>query len=73
MLPKNNEKKVRHVKSQGSKRIGKLCPATMEVQVYLDGHVEVMFWSTHMGHTPDLEHCNLSKMERAIITSKKLE
>ncbi|KAJ3661708.1 hypothetical protein Zmor_006095 [Zophobas morio] len=29
-----------------------------------------MFWFTHMGHTPDLEHCNLSKMERAIITSK---
>ncbi|XP_026471731.1 uncharacterized protein LOC113376014 [Ctenocephalides felis] len=35
---------------RGSKKIGHACPSRIMCMVYNDGHVEVDYWKTHVGH-----------------------
>ncbi|KAG5887699.1 hypothetical protein JTB14_010770 [Gonioctena quinquepunctata] len=60
----------RKLKAQGSRKIGGFCPAGIKVIVNPDGQHEVTYISTHVGHTPDLGHLNLTTEERKIIADK---
>ncbi|XP_074596402.1 uncharacterized protein LOC141851559 [Brevipalpus obovatus] len=59
---------VRHLKTQGSRKIDAKCPAMMIVhQENLKFHVK--FYETHMGHENELRHIDLSKNDREKLAS----
>merc|ERR1739838_1095708 len=69
----DNEKRKRKIKSQGSRKIGQLCPARIDVTEYapdVSDVVEVNARLTHYGHECQLEHLSLSKEERSFIEGK---
>lgn len=52
---------IRHLKTQGSKKINGHCPLTITLECGADGTVKCCFVKTHVGHDMNLEHLNLSK------------
>ncbi|KAK7866262.1 hypothetical protein R5R35_001691 [Gryllus longicercus] len=59
-------KNIRKLKRAGSSKIGRTCPSRLEV-VVKDGHLDVKFWTTHVGHSMDVGHTTLSKAVRTEI------
>lgn len=53
----------RSLKSQGTKKIGFSCTSTIKV-TKLEGIYCVRFCKTHYGHTTEVEHANLSVVDR---------
>jgi hypothetical protein len=62
--------KVRHLKTQGSQKIGGFCPSGIKVLVTSSGHYYVTYIKTHVGHTADLGHLSLTTNEREEIAKK---
>lgn len=61
----NSEGKgIRKLKSQGSCKMGSVCPATITAYKLPMGTVDVKYHSTHVGHLTDLEELYLSHEER---------
>lgn len=67
---KTKGKGVRHLKTQGSKKINGLCIAEMCLKIFEDEKCEVRYVSTHIGHKNDLGHLNLGKEERQALAAK---
>lgn len=63
-------KGIRHLKIQGSKKIGGLCPSKLRVSVFKNGSCEVNFIETHVGHDHLLGHLNITDIERNQIATK---
>ncbi|ERL94932.1 hypothetical protein D910_12204, partial [Dendroctonus ponderosae] len=62
---------VRHLKSQGTKKINEYCPAGIQVVIDNErGNHEITFVRTHVGHQNDLSHLFLTKEERTMIATK---
>jgi hypothetical protein len=53
------------LKSHGSCKIGGTCPAAMEVTEFQDGQLSVIYYKTHLGHSQEVVHLQLSREERA--------
>lgn len=60
----------RHLKTQGSVKIGGFCPSGMKVIVTSNGQCQVTYNKTHVGHTVDLAYLNLTAAEREEIAKK---
>lgn len=58
------------LKKQGSRKINGRCPASMNVTVNPDFTYEVRFVKTHVGHSFELKHLDLSDQDREIIVQK---
>lgn len=55
---------IRHLKTQGSKKINGYCPASISLNYSVNGTYEVQYISTHVGHNNELGHLVLSEAER---------
>ncbi|XP_025018607.1 uncharacterized protein LOC107371466 [Tetranychus urticae] len=53
----------RHMKIQGSRKIGGRCPSRIKVEL-IDGNINVLFYKTHIGHQIELKHINLPRANR---------
>ncbi|XP_033215050.1 uncharacterized protein LOC117171655 isoform X2 [Belonocnema kinseyi] len=60
----------RHLKTIGSKKINGMCPAEMTVMVLEDGTYQVKFIMTHVGHSADLRHLQISESEKKRLAEK---
>lgn len=60
----------RKLKAQGSRKIGGFCPSAMKVLVNADGKCVVEYTKTHVGHSQDLSHLNLTASEREEVAKK---
>ncbi|KAJ8914484.1 hypothetical protein NQ315_002756 [Exocentrus adspersus] len=60
----------RHLKVQGSRKIGKYCPSRIFLKIKENGEVSVKYIVSHVGHNADLCHINLSTKERRNLASK---
>lgn len=58
------------LKKQGSRKINGRCPAALNVTVKEDLSYDVRFVKTHVGHTFELEHLDLSDKDRELIVQK---
>lgn len=63
-------KGVRHLKTQGSKKIDGYCPSQMKVTINENGKCIVDYVPTHVGHEGELAHLFLTTEERASIAAK---
>lgn len=54
----------RHLKTQGSKKINGVCPASIQVTESEDGKCNVTYIATHVGHQNDIHHLSLTINER---------
>lgn len=62
-LPK--QERVRRIKSQGSRKMNRTCPAKLIVtKKNCNDTINVYFIPTHIGHQIDLKHLNLHKEDR---------
>ncbi|XP_050065717.1 uncharacterized protein LOC126554715, partial [Aphis gossypii] len=62
---------IRHVKSMGSNKIGKACPAMLKVTISnSDKTVFTQFWKTHCGHVEEIGRIRLDHMTRTLIAGK---
>ncbi|XP_065218134.1 uncharacterized protein LOC135844585 [Planococcus citri] len=69
-------KNKRHLKTQGSKRIGAYCPA--QIKVFKDPSnssypIQVEFCKTHVGHENELCHITLSPKTKQKVAAKLLD
>lgn len=62
-------KGIRKLKSQGSCKMGAVCPATITAYKLPSGLVDVKYFSTHVGHLTDLEELYFTHEERAKVNS----
>ncbi|XP_072378332.1 uncharacterized protein [Diabrotica undecimpunctata] len=62
--------RVRCLKGQGSKKINAYCPAGMKLIQNSSGDCKVLFIETHIGHDLDLEHLQLTHLERKDLAIK---
>lgn len=62
-------KGVRHLKTQGSNKIGAFCPASIKVKIET-GSCKIQFTSTHVAHQNDLGHLTLTLSERKELAQK---
>ena len=60
---------VRHLKIQGSKKINSYCPAGIEF-IFNGDLYNVKYIKTHVGHTHELAHINLTDDDRLTIAKK---
>lgn len=60
---------MRHLKTQGSRKIKSVCPSEIKVILLQNGTVNVNFIEIHIGHNNDLGHVNISKNEKMEIAS----
>ena len=64
----------RSFRIKGTCKLGKRCTAGIELTVKkLDDIHEVVYYKTHIWHTPDLVHVNLSASERTFLANKLRE
>lgn len=64
----------RSFRIKGTCKLGKRCTAGIELTVKNEGDVhEVVYYKTHIWHTPDVAHVNLSASERAYLANKLRE
>ncbi|CAA9999134.1 unnamed protein product [Nesidiocoris tenuis] len=63
-------KGVRRLKVKGTNRINGLCPASVTAKKHENGHVDVKYISTHVGHEREVDRLRLSREERAEIAEK---
>uniref|UniRef100_V5H786 Putative zinc finger transcription factor protein 17 n=1 Tax=Ixodes ricinus TaxID=34613 RepID=V5H786_IXORI len=64
----------RKLKSQGSCKVGTHCMATMTaIETKETGIVSVVYQKEHYGHTIDLGHVRLTKLERQVVTDQLLQ
>lgn len=61
-------KGIRHMKIQGTRKIGAKCPASMRV-LQEKNSVKVKYWKTHVGHGNELKHINIPDQDRMEIAS----
>ncbi|XP_075238163.1 uncharacterized protein LOC142334211 [Lycorma delicatula] len=61
-IPKG--KGLRHLKSQGSKKINSFCPAEMRLSELEDGSCKLQYTETHVGHAIECKHLYLTSAER---------
>ncbi|XP_054287917.1 uncharacterized protein LOC129003643 [Macrosteles quadrilineatus] len=67
---KSRGKGLRHLKTQGTRKINYTCPARMNVKRFSDGKCEVVFIKTHLGHSTDVAHVSLLEKDRASLAQK---
>nr|CAH7768594.1 unnamed protein product [Callosobruchus chinensis] len=68
---KSRSKGHRKMKKQGTKKIGKDCPARMYVKVSTRGGVSIDFIQTHVGHDDDeIYHCMATDKKKNITSDK---
>lgn len=67
---RSKSKGERKLKKQGSKKIGKHCPARMYVKFPLTGGVSVDYISTHVAHDIEISHLTLTGTERLALANK---
>lgn len=60
----------RHLKSQGSSKLGLHCTAAMTVQKESEGCIKVTLYMTHYGHEHSLCHLRIPEAERLAIAGK---
>uniref|UniRef100_A0A6M2DPT9 Putative mudr-1x sp n=1 Tax=Xenopsylla cheopis TaxID=163159 RepID=A0A6M2DPT9_XENCH len=65
----SQSKNIRALKSLGSNKMGKACPARMIAAFYQTG-VVVDFWESHVGHTKDVGRMRLSNTFKNSIAAK---
>mgnify|MGYP003729617393 CR=1 FL=1 len=58
------------LKKQGSRKINGRCPASMNVTINPDSTYDVRFVKTHVGHSFELKHLDLSDKDRDLIVQK---
>ncbi|KAL0274921.1 UNVERIFIED_CONTAM: hypothetical protein PYX00_002941 [Menopon gallinae] len=58
------------LKAHGSCKIGGACPAAMEVFQSPDGQINVNYYKTHLGHSQDVIHLQLSRDDRAKLSER---
>lgn len=64
----------RSFRIKGTCKLGKRCTAGIELTVKKEGDIhEVVYYKTHIWHTPDVVHVNLSASERAFLANKLRE
>ncbi|XP_022194159.2 uncharacterized protein LOC111051886 [Nilaparvata lugens] len=63
-------KRKRHLKSQGSSKIGSFCPAGIRATTYKNGKISVEFIKTHVGHDLELAHIPLPIEDKQQLASK---
>nr|CAI5829498.1 unnamed protein product [Callosobruchus analis] len=68
---KSRSKGHRKIKKQGTKKIGKDCPARMYVKVSTTGEVFIDYVQTHVGHDNDeIFHCTLTDRKNSTTSEK---
>ena len=65
----NKKKSLRSQKKQGSRRINGTCPARVRVAYVGESNLEVAYCGTHVGHSCDLMHIDMTKDERDWLAS----
>ncbi|KAJ8957460.1 hypothetical protein NQ317_016983 [Molorchus minor] len=61
----SESKGLRHLKTQGSNKIGALCPANIKLQINKgDGTCKALVTKTHVGHVCDVGRLSLTPAER---------
>jgi len=60
---------LRHLKVQGSAKIGAICPASILVKMPLHGKVIVIFYPEHKGHDAELAHIPMRREQREQIAT----
>ncbi|XP_022192903.2 uncharacterized protein LOC111050844 [Nilaparvata lugens] len=63
-------KRKRHLKIQGSSKIGAFCPARIIATTDKNGKISVDFRKTHVGHDLELAHIPLSVEDKKLLASK---
>ncbi|GFW90629.1 MULE domain-containing protein [Trichonephila clavipes] len=59
----------RHIKTQGSNKIGGYCPAGITATYYDDGRCDIFYRDTDVGHENDLGHLWFTQSEREAIAA----
>ncbi|GFY62703.1 uncharacterized protein TNIN_363701 [Trichonephila inaurata madagascariensis] len=63
-------KGLRHLKTQGSYKIDRYCPAEIKVFISETGACSIKFCKTHLGQRNDIDHLSLTDFERWHIVTK---
>lgn len=63
-------KDLRHLKTQGTKKIDGLCPASIRLKRIPNGECNAIFVESHVGHQNDIGHLNLTPLERQNLATK---
>ncbi|VEN40174.1 unnamed protein product [Callosobruchus maculatus] len=70
---KSRSKGHRKIKKQGTKKIGKDCPARMYVKVSTTGEVTIDYIQTHVGHDDDeIYHCLVTDKKNSTVSDNKM-
>lgn len=59
----------RHVKTQGTNKIGAFCPAHIQIKVR-ENEISVHYLESHVGHVTDIGHLQLTALERQNLAMK---
>jgi hypothetical protein len=61
---------IRRIKTKGSIKIGRYCPAKITAQINVNQKVDVEYLNTHIGHEQNLRHLKLTKHDRDNLANK---
>ena len=64
------DKGLRHLKIQGSKKIDGYCPSEIKVEININGDCSIINCKTHVGHKNEFEHLTLTDAERHSLAKK---